>query len=50
MSFGYTRRCVLCLKSKPMAGGWTSSNGKRFVCAECRLKREARPPEPRPAA
>jgi hypothetical protein len=40
---GYTRRCVLCLKSRPMAGGKTSSDGKRFVCAECQAKRAAAP-------
>lgn len=36
-----TRRCVLCLTAKPMTGGRTSGDGKRFVCAECRAKREA---------
>ena len=50
MSFRYTRRCVLCLKSRPMAGGKTSGDGKRFVCAECQAKRTASAPRQIPQA
>jgi hypothetical protein len=41
-SFGagtpYKRRCVLCLRHRQMAGGRTTRDGKRWICAECRAK------------